>query len=145
MASDLNVVMMIGRLTRDPQVRVTQSGANVCSFSLANNKTYSTNGEKKESVSFFNCVAWGTLSDLIEKYCTKGMRVGVTGKLAQRSYDATDGSKKSVVEITVSEIQFLSQNTENTEKNTNQPLPSRNTETPNNNNANSNIEEDFPF
>ncbi|MCP4130725.1 MAG: single-stranded DNA-binding protein, partial [bacterium] len=58
MASDLNRVILIGRLTRDPEIRYTQSGTGVANFSIATNRTYVQGGEKKELASFFNCVAW---------------------------------------------------------------------------------------
>lgn len=108
MASDLNKVILIGRLTRDPETRTTQGGTSVCSFSIANNRTYTTGGEKKEQVSFFNCVAWGKPSEIIAEYMRKGQQIAVEGRLQQRSYDDKDGNKRSVVEIVVDNFQFLS-------------------------------------
>ena len=65
MASDINRVILIGRLTRDPELRYIQSGTAVANFSIANNRTYVTSGEKKEQASFFNCIAWAKLGEVI--------------------------------------------------------------------------------
>lgn len=108
MASDLNKAMLIGRLTRDPELRYTQSGTSVCSFSIANNRTYVAGGEKKEQVSFFNCVAWAKTGEVIAEYCKKGQRIGIEGRLQQRSWDDQEGKKRQIVEIVVDNFQFLS-------------------------------------
>lgn len=107
MAGDLNKVILIGRLVRDPELRYTPNGSSVASFSLANNRTYVANGEKKEIVSFFNCVAWGKTADVITQYCKKGNRMGIEGRLQQRSWEDQQGNKRSTVEITVENFQFL--------------------------------------
>lgn len=107
MPSDLNRVFLIGRLVRDPELRSTPSGTQVASFSVANNRTYMAGSEKKEQVSFFNCVAWGKLAELIAQYCKKGNRIGLEGRLQQRSWDDKDGNKHSTVEITADNVQFL--------------------------------------
>ena len=108
MASDLNKAMLIGRLTRDPELRYTQGGTSVCSFSIANNRTYVSGGEKKEQVSFFNCVAWAKTGEVIAEYCKKGQRIGIEGRLQQRSWDDQEGKKRQTVEIVVDNFQFLS-------------------------------------
>ena len=107
MANDLNRVILIGRLTRDPELRYTPSGTAVSSFSIANNRTYVTNNEKKEQVSFFNCVAWAKTGEVIVQYCKKGQRIGIEGRLQQRSWDDQDGKKRSAVEVVVDNFQFL--------------------------------------
>ncbi|HOO70499.1 MAG TPA: single-stranded DNA-binding protein [Spirochaetota bacterium] len=107
MAGDLNKVMLIGRLVRDPELRYTPNGASVASFSIANNRTYVASGEKKEMVSFFNCVAWGKTAEFITQYCKKGNRVGIEGRLQQRSWEDQQGNKRNTVEITVENIQNL--------------------------------------
>lgn len=106
MASDLNSVVLIGRLTKDVDLRHTNTGTSVATFSIANNKTYTMGGEKKEQVSFFNCVAWGKLGELMAQYCRKGHRVGLEGRLQQRTWEK-DGEKRSTVEIVVENLQFL--------------------------------------
>jgi single-strand DNA-binding protein len=107
MASDLNKVILIGRLTRDPELKYTQGGTSVCSFSIANNRTYVTAGEKKEQVSFFNCVAWAKTGEVIAEYCKKGKRIGIEGRLQQRSWDDQEGKKRQTVEVVVDNFQFL--------------------------------------
>ncbi len=109
MASDLNRVILIGRLVRDPELRYTPNGAAVANFSIATNRTYTVNNEKKEQASFFNCVAWGKLGELIVQFSKKGNRLCVEGRLQQRSWDDPNGGgKRSVVEIVTENIQFLS-------------------------------------
>ncbi|MBN2160899.1 MAG: single-stranded DNA-binding protein [Spirochaetes bacterium] len=107
MASDLNKVILIGRLTKDPELKYTQSGTSVCSFSIANNRTYVTAGEKKEQVSFFNCVAWAKTGEVIAEYCRKGKRIGIEGRMQQRSWEDQEGKKRQTVEIVVDNFQFL--------------------------------------
>lgn len=106
MASDLNRVLLIGNLTRDPEQKQTQNGKQYCKFSIANNRTYTVDGTKNEDTSFFNCVAFGRLSEIIVQYCQKGKQVAIEGRLTQRSWDSQDG-KKSIVEITVENLQLL--------------------------------------
>ena len=108
MASDLNRVILVGRLTRDPELRYTPSGMAVASFSLANNRSYSTGGEKKDQVSYFDCVAWSKMGEIITEYCKKGKQIAVEGRLQQRRWDDQDGNKKSKIEIVVENFQFLS-------------------------------------
>lgn len=107
MPSDLNKVILIGRLTKDPDLRHTPNGTSVASFSIANNRTYVAGGEKKELVSYFNCVAWNKLADLIAQYCKKGNRVALEGRLQQRSWDDQEGKKRTTVEVVVDNVQFL--------------------------------------
>jgi single-strand DNA-binding protein len=106
MASDINRTILIGRMTKDPELKYTPSGSAVCSFSLACNYSHTSNGEKKEQVSFFNCIAWAKLGEVITQYCKKGHRIAVEGRLQQRSWEK-DGTKRSVVEIVVEHVQFL--------------------------------------
>lgn len=107
MATDINVVVANGNLVRDPEISTTPGGASVCKFSIANNRTFSTSGEKKNRTSFFNCIAWGKLGELINEYCRKGHRLAIRGRLQQRSWEDTNGAKRYAVEIVVEECQFL--------------------------------------
>jgi len=107
MASDLNRVVLIGRLTRDPEIRYTPAGTAVASFPLANNRSYSASGEKKEQVSYFDCIAWSKLGEIITEYCKKGNRIAVEGRLQQTRWDDQDGKKRSRVELVVENFQFL--------------------------------------
>ena len=107
MANDINVVMIIGRMTKDAEIKFTQAGSAVCSFSVANNRTYMAGSEKKESVSFINCVAWGKLGEAISKYATKGKQIAVTGHLQSRSWEDKNGGKRYQTEIIVDNFQLL--------------------------------------
>ncbi len=107
MASDINRVILIGRMVKDPDLRYTQNGSSVANFSVANNRIYTVNGEKKEYTSFFNCIAWGKLGEAIAQYCKKGHRIGIEGRLQQRSWDDQNGNKRSTVEVVVENFQFL--------------------------------------
>lgn len=103
MASE-NSVTLVGNLTRDPELRYTPSGAGVASFGLAVNRRYQVNGEWQEQVSFFNIVAWSDLGENAAASLSKGMRIIVTGRLEQRSYETKDGEKRSVTEIRADEL-----------------------------------------
>lgn len=108
MSNDLNRVIIVGRLTRDPELRYTPAGTAVCSFSLANGRSYTQGSEKKEQTSYFDCVAWSKLGELIAEYCKKGAQIAVEGRLQQRRWDDSEGNKKSKIEIVAENIQFLS-------------------------------------
>jgi len=103
MASE-NSVTLVGNLTKDPELRYTPSGAGVASFGLAVNRRYQVNGEWQEQVSFFNIVAWTDLGENAAASLSKGMRVIVTGRLEQRSYETKEGEKRSVTEIRADEL-----------------------------------------
>lgn len=100
--------IITGNLTRDPELRSTPSGASVCSFSVAVNRTYrDANGENKEDVSFIDCSAWGKLGEMIAQYAKKGSGVLVSGRLSQRSWeDKNGGGKRSRTEIVVEDFNF---------------------------------------
>lgn len=100
--------IITGNLTRDPELRTTPNGSNVCSFSVAVNRTYrDASGEQKEDVSFIDCSAWGKLGEMINQYAKKGTGVLVSGRLDQRSWeDKTTGQKRSRVEIVVEDFNF---------------------------------------
>lgn len=102
----MNKAIIIGRLTRDPEMRTTTSGINSTSFTVAVSRTYSNqNGERETD--FINCVAWRKQAENIAKYCTKGTQVAVEGRIQTRSYDAQDGTKRYVTEIIADNVTFL--------------------------------------
>lgn len=102
----MNKVILIGNLTRDPELRTTANGTSVCSFSIAVNRRFqSQSGERVTD--FFNIVAWRQLGELCNKYLAKGRKVCVVGELQNRSYDAKDGSKRYATEIIADDIEFL--------------------------------------
>lgn len=98
---DLNRVMIIGRLTRDPELRSTPNGANVCQVSLATNYVYTNqqNGQKVEQVEYHNVVLWRKLAEIANQYLKKGQRVYIEGRLQTRSWDGQDGKKNYRTEI----------------------------------------------
>ena len=99
-----NSVHTVGNLTRDPELRYTAGGRGVASFGIADNRRYQKDGEWVEEVSFFNVTAWGTLGENVAQCLSKGARVVVTGRLQQRSWEDTNGDKRSIVEIIADEI-----------------------------------------
>lgn len=109
MPASLNKVMLIGNLTRDPELRYLPSGQAVTTFTVACNRTYnSKSGEKKEEVSFIRIVVWARRAELCNEYLKKGSSVFIEGRLQSRSWDAPDGSKRSAVEVIADNVQFLS-------------------------------------
>ena len=108
MARSLNRVQLIGNLTRDPELRYTPSGTAVCSFSIATNRAWTTDtGEKHEEAEFHRIVAWNKLAELCSQFLTKGRKVFLEGRLSTRSYNAQDGTAKSVTEIVISDMILL--------------------------------------
>ena len=106
----MNKVIMIGRLTKEPEVRVTASGKKVASFSIAINESKSAQGN--ELVSYFNLNAWERTADIVENYAKKGTKVAVVGRLQNRSWDKPDGTKGYATDIVVSELELLSSRNE---------------------------------
>jgi len=103
----MNKVILIGNLTKDPELTTTNSGISVCRFTLAVSRRYvGTSGERETD--FLNIVVWRNQADNCSKYLKKGSKCAVVGSLQTRSYDAQDGSKRYVTEITADEVEFLS-------------------------------------
>lgn len=96
----MNTVQILGNLARDPEVRYTQSGRAVATFTVAATNTYidSTTNETKEQTAFVNCVAWGKLGEAVGNY-RKGNRLFVEGRIQKRSYEDSNGQKKYVMEV----------------------------------------------
>lgn len=107
MARGFSKAIITGNITRDPELRTTPSGSQVCSFSVAVNRNYKdSSGESKEDVSFIDCSAWGKAAEIISQYAKKGTGILVSGRLDQRSWEK-DGQKHSRVEIVVEDFNFL--------------------------------------
>jgi single-strand DNA-binding protein len=97
---DLNKAMIIGRLTRDPEMRTTPSGTNVVSFSVATSFAWTNQqGQKQEQTEFHNVVAWRKLAEIISQYLKKGSQVYIEGRLQTRSWEGQDGQKRYRTEI----------------------------------------------
>ena len=94
----------IGRLTRDPEVRYTQSGKACAKFTLAIDRRKSSDGNQQAD--FIQCVAWEKTAEVISQYCTKGKKIAVEGRIQTRSYDANDGTKRYVTEVVVNNMEF---------------------------------------
>ena len=102
----MNKVILIGRVTKDIELKTTQSGKSVATFTLAVNRDYK-NADGKYDADFINCVAFGQQAETISKYVRKGDRFSVVGKLATRNYEKQDGSKVYVTEVNVDGFEFL--------------------------------------
>ena len=102
----INRVVLTGRLTRDPELRNTNSGSSVVNFTVAvDNRQKNPDGTR--GTSFISCVSFSQLADTVSKYARKGMLVGVEGRLSQRSFERKDGTKGSVIEILCDSVEFL--------------------------------------
>lgn len=107
MARSVNQVILMGNLTRDPELRNTPSGQSVCSFSLALNRAYKNqSGEWQEATDYIDIVAWGPLGERVAQYLSKGRRCLVQGRLQSRSWEQ-DGQKRSKVEVLANDVTFL--------------------------------------
>ncbi len=108
MRSLKNRIQLIGRVGRDPEFRLLESGKNVVNFSMATSDSYkSASGEKTVETQWHQIVAWGGLAEIADKYLKKGSEVAVQGKLIHRSYEGPDGKKRYVTEIIADEILLL--------------------------------------
>ena len=101
----LNDVVIMGRLTRDPELRRTQNGTSVASFTLAVERDYKPDGGEREC-DFFDCVAWRGTGEYVSKYYSKGRMAIVSGRLQTRSWTDKDGGKRKSVEIVVDNVYF---------------------------------------
>ena len=101
-----NKVILIGNLTKDPDLRYTTAGMAIANFSLAINRKYTSDGEKKEEVDFFDIEAWDKLAELISEYLKKGSPVLIDGRLKQERWE-DNGKQRSRVKVVAQGIQFL--------------------------------------
>ncbi len=104
--------IIAGNVTRDPEMRTTPSGAQVCSFSVAVNRTFKdSSGNQQDQVSYIDCVAWGKSGELIAQYTKKGSSLLVSGRLEQRSWeDKNSGQRRSRTEVIVEDFTFMGGN-----------------------------------
>lgn len=98
----INKVILMGRLTRDPELRYTNSGAPVCSFSIAIDNGF---GEKRQT-DFINCVAWNKTAEFVSNYFSKGKMIIVIGRISTRTWEGQDGKKNYATEVVASEVSF---------------------------------------
>ena len=110
-----NKVELIGNLTRDPELRYTPNGAAVATFSIATNRSYLVEGERKEEADFHRIVAWNKLAELCSQLLKKGTRVFVSGRLQNRSWEGTDGAQRQTTEIVIEDMIILNSKSGGTE------------------------------
>ncbi len=145
----INRVVLVGRLTRDPDSRGAGSGTSVVTFTVAIDNR-GKDAEGKKTTSFIPCVVFGDRGDTVIKYARKGMLVGVEGRLNQRSYLKTDGSKASVIEVICDSVQFLERRDQAVE-NEEMEIPPFDDVTPSNDEDSKNLDsinmtdDDLPF
>ena len=102
----INRVVLVGRLTKDPELRFTSSNIAVVSFTLAVNRSFTTQDGKNEA-DFIQCVAWRKTAENVGKYVRKGSLVGVDGRIQTRNYEAQDGTRRYITEVVADNVRFL--------------------------------------
>ena len=137
----MNKVILIGRLTRDPEVRVLSTGTAVANFSLAINRNF-RNKEGNIDADFINITVYGRQVDVVQKYTSKGSQIGVEGRIQTRTYDAQDGSRRSVVEVVCDSVQFL-ESRQARDRNTQPQIDTSNQSFYNNNDSSNDFGSDF--
>lgn len=110
----MNQCVLLGRLTRDSEMRTAISGTEVTKFTLAVDRNRKNDNGEKET-DFINCIAFNKTAELIAKYTKKGSQIAVVGRIQTRSYDAQDGTKRYVTEVLISEVKFLDKKEDNLE------------------------------
>ena len=103
----MNKIIVIGNLGGDSEMKYTPNGQPVTSFSIATNRKYTTNDERREETEWFNVSAWGKLAETCNQFLTKGTRVYVEGRLTSRSYETKDGQTRFSMAFNLTEVQFL--------------------------------------
>lgn len=101
----MNKVVLVGRLARDPELRTTQSGTAVVSFTVACDRRFARQGEERQA-DFINCVAWNKTAEFVSRYFTKGMRIALDGRIQTRSYDDQNGNKRYITEVVAEDVEF---------------------------------------
>ena len=104
---NVNKVMLVGRLTRDPEIRTTSTGQSVASISMATNRFWKDkNGQKQDQTEFHNVVLWGRLAEITGQYLTKGQECFIEGRMQTRKYTAKDGTERRVTEVVAENMQL---------------------------------------
>lgn len=106
--SSVNVVAIVGRLTRDPELRALPSGTSVCDLGVAVDDRYKdSNGDWQDRANFFDVTVWGKQGESVAQYMSKGREIAISGELRQERWETDDGSKRSKVKIVASTVQFI--------------------------------------
>ncbi len=116
----MNNVSLVGRLTKDPELRTISTGNTTCNFTVAVNRQF-TNANGERETDFINCVIWGKQAENLAKYCTKGSLVGVSGRIQTRNYDGQDGHKVYVTEVLANNVSFLGSKNDRDMSSSNEP------------------------
>ena len=109
----MNKVILIGRLTRDPELRTTAGNLSVATFSLAVNRPYTPQNGGDAGADFINCVVWRRQAENLARFCHKGSQIAVEGRIQSRNYTAQDGTKRYVTEVLVDNLTFLGSRSDN--------------------------------
>ena len=112
----INKVVLVGRLTKDVELRKTNSNKSVCSFTLACNRRFTSNQEGAQTADFINCIAWNQSADFLAKYASKGAIVGVDGRIQTRNYEGQNG-RVYVTEVVCDSVQLIGGNRANASEN----------------------------
>ena len=102
----MNIVILVGNLTKDPELTTTNNGISLCRFTLAVQRRF-TSGDGEREADFINIVVWRAQADNCYKYLKKGSKAGVVGTLQTRAYDGNDGTRKYATEVVAEEVEFL--------------------------------------
>lgn len=108
----MNKAILVGNLTKDPEMRTTPNGVSVTSFTVAVQRRYK-DADGNHQADFINCVAWRSTAEFVAKYFTKGSRIGVVGTIQTRTYDDQNGNKRYVTEVVADEVEFAGSKTQN--------------------------------
>lgn len=108
MAKSINMAVVLGNLTRAPELRYTPAGHAVCNFGVATNRTWKTaEGDRREDAEFHNIVVWNKLAEICSQYLTKGQKVYIQGRLQTRTWEGKDGARRSRTEIVADDMVML--------------------------------------
>ncbi|MEK0177015.1 single-stranded DNA-binding protein [Tetragenococcus halophilus] len=141
----INNVVLVGRLTKDPDLRYTQSGTAVANFTLAVNRTF-TNQDGEREADFINCVIWRKAAENLANMVGKGAQIGVTGRIQTRNYENKEGQRVFVVEVVAGNFQMLeSRNKQNSQNNVNTGASNNNANEHSRNQQNSTQSNTDPF
>ena len=141
----MNKVILMGRLTRDPELKTTPNGVNVCSFGIAVDRRYQTKGEEKKA-DFFNIVAWRQAGEFVSRYFKKGNMILVEGELQTRQYTNKDGINVTVTEIIAEHLSFTGEKISESSPATTAEAHTAQTAAANNQSfENINYGDDYPF
>lgn len=139
----LNSVIMMGRLTADPELRQTPQGVNVCSFTIAVERSFAKQGEERQT-DFFDVVAWRSGADFVSRFFTKGQMIAVQGRMETRTYDDKNGVRRKAYTIVAESLNFCGGKSEQGQTNTTAPdIPY--TEPQNDYQSMDEVDDDLPF